>query len=425
MTMKSNPTSASHPSSTPKPDATESPSTPAQHHASAGRTNANRRPSTAVPIATAALVTSALLAGFASVGLLVPDLEVVDSATLSLSVFTRLFGETGTGVAALALGTLGVATSLALLLTQTRLATSTNAPRATYAGGATETATLNPLMRIAAVAMAVLSGIGLLGFGGIAVSGYLLATLLPLAALVGLVLLGTRRPVAAVVVGAVAIALAIAGTATGVAPIGRFFAEVGTAAADSWAPLTHAFVAISFTAAWGFVATRGIREGRFAGAVLRARVPITIAAAACALPYVIARISWLTPWPLFGSPQLLSEDPIVLLTGLALGTAMLIGAILTLGLISPWGERLPRWMGAFAGRPVAVQAAVVPALIVAALFTFGGFGLAIDGVLGAGPLGESSWTMGLILPFWLWGPLLALATWGYRMHREREAASVT
>ena len=30
-------------------------------------------------------------------------------------------------------------------------------------------------------------------------------------------------------------------------------------------------------------------------------------------------------------------------------------------------------------------------------------------------------TMWLVLPFWLWGPLLALATWGYAVHRREIA----
>lgn len=29
-------------------------------------------------------------------------------------------------------------------------------------------------------------------------------------------------------------------------------------------------------------------------------------------------------------------------------------------------------------------------------------------------------TTALVFPFWLWGPLLALATWGYALHRRTE-----
>ncbi|QEW03591.1 hypothetical protein [Microbacterium lushaniae] len=104
--------------------------------------------------------------------------------------------------------------------------------------------------------------------------------------------------------------------------------------------------------------------------------------------------------------------------GLALGAALALGGILTLGLILPWGERFPAWMGPLGGTPVPAWLAVTPALVVSALFTFGGVGLAVDSLRGLPPLGEASWTIALVLPFWLWGPLLALSTWGYALHRR-------
>ena len=99
-----------------------------------------------------------------------------------------------------------------------------------------------------------------------------------------------------------------------------------------------------------------------------------------------------------------------------LGAAMLTGAILTLGLVLPWGERAPRWVPAVGGRPVPVALAAVPAAVVATLFTAGGLQL-----LALTATGDLSIETALILPFWAWGPLLGLATWGYVRHRAASA----
>jgi hypothetical protein len=78
---------------------------------------------------------------------------------------------------------------------------------------------------------------------------------------------------------------------------------------------------------------------------------------------------------------------------------------------------VPRWVPRIGGRAVPVALAAVPAAIVAALFTAGGLQSLTLALTGAVPVGTV-----LILPFWAWGPLLGLATWGYVRHRA--AASV-
>lgn len=167
------------------------------------------------------------------------------------------------------------------------------------------------------------------------------------------------------------------------------------------------------------------QRGALARWVLRHRTPITVAAAACAVPYSIARASWLTPWPLLAPSDLdFAEDPGTLFTGLSLGAAMLAGGALTLGLILPWGRRFPRWMAGVGGRSVPIALVVVPASIVSALFTAGGIDLVLSvqaGALGNGSI-EQTLELILMFPFWLWGPLLALATWGYAMARKGSAA---
>ncbi|MBE7956376.1 hypothetical protein ABTZ44_12130 [Microbacterium oxydans] len=152
----------------------------------------------------------------------------------------------------------------------------------------------------------------------------------------------------------------------------------------------------------------------FAGFVHRHRIPITLIAAACALPYAIARASWLTPWPLFGgSTETFVEEPITRATGLMLGLGMLVGGLLTLGLILPWGARFPRFLAGVGGRAIPPALAIVPASVVSVLFTAAGGEFVF---MGTGDLGQTVYVM-FMLPFWLWGPLLGLAAWGYAMHR--------
>lgn len=166
-------------------------------------------------------------------------------------------------------------------------------------------------------------------------------------------------------------------------------------------------------------------RGAFADWVLRHRTALTVVAACCALPYSMARASWLTPWPLLAPSGIdFSAEPGTLFTGLSLGAAMLSGGLLTLGLIRPWGRRFPLWMAGLGGRPVPVALAVVPASIVAALFTVGGVDMllsVLDGTLGDRSIGQLLEVV-FVFPFWLWGPLLALATWGYAMSRSADAA---
>jgi hypothetical protein len=140
------------------------------------------------------------------------------------------------------------------------------------------------------------------------------------------------------------------------------------------------------------------RHNGFADAVLRHRRAITIIAAACALPYALSRMTWLTPWPLFGgSAEMFAADPSVRVLGLALGAGMLAGGVLTLGLILPWGERFPRFLAGVGGRAVPPALAIIPASLVSVLFTAAG------------------------IPFWLWGPLLGFATWAYALTRADAA----
>jgi hypothetical protein len=97
-------------------------------------------------------------------------------------------------------------------------------------------------------------------------------------------------------------------------------------------------------------------------------------------------------------------------------------ALLTLGLVRPWGEVVPRWVPVLAGRRVPPAAAVVPATVGGILLTliwaFALMGVAtgrLDEITGTG------WKVLLIscyLPALLWGPLLLWVTWHYHLRRR-------
>ncbi len=98
--------------------------------------------------------------------------------------------------------------------------------------------------------------------------------------------------------------------------------------------------------------------------------------------------------------------------------------LLTLGLIQPWGERVPPWVPFLGGRRVPVLAAVVPAALGAAALT----ALTVTAACGGwqeemraadAPKGWSAWIMTVCyLPMLAWGPLLGLVTVAYYRRRR-------
>ena len=271
-------------------------------------------------------------------------------------------------------------------------------------------------IRLAVVVIAALLALGAPG-GVIAAAGYCFALLVPVGIVVFVVLMVPRRPWIGV-----PLMLALV-TLIGIAVVSLKATELVPAVFGAlWEILPRVLLALAHLLGaaallvGAVVDTGGVR-GPFARGVLRHRVVITVAAAMCALPYVVARATWLTPWPLFGgSRELFGSQPQVLLTGLVLGLGMLFGGALTLGLVLPWGERFPRWLAGLGGRPVPPALVVVPASIVSVLFTVGGLELALGGLGGTTETTDVLLLMAMF-PFWLWGPLLGLATWAYATKR--------
>jgi hypothetical protein len=279
------------------------------------------------------------------------------------------------------------------------------------------------LIGVVGVTSGMLAAVGLIGLNGLAICGYVLAYGLPFGILALLVWAARARTARAVLtIAGVAVAVFLV---LGPTPSSALCHQFGGYVASDPIRFTSPLLLLLFSGAWVLIGAvlRLRTPGALGHFVLAHRVAITVAAACCALPYVLARLSWLTPWPLAGNPGDHAEDTLTLATGLVLGSGMLTGGILTLGLILPWGVRFPRWFGRTAGKQVPLSLAVIPASIIAILFTTAG----LDSLLlaGAGGIGVDVLVTALVFPFWLWGPLLALATWGYALHRRTEPKVLT
>lgn len=100
-------------------------------------------------------------------------------------------------------------------------------------------------------------------------------------------------------------------------------------------------------------------------------------------------------------------------------------ALLTIGLVRPWGEVLPDWVPMLGGRRIPSLAASVPAAVGAVLLTLL---WAMNPVLFTDlfhdPLepqgGWRTLMASCYLPLMLWGPLLGAVTWDYRRRTKLE-----
>ncbi|WP_245627831.1 hypothetical protein [Actinomadura oligospora] len=100
-------------------------------------------------------------------------------------------------------------------------------------------------------------------------------------------------------------------------------------------------------------------------------------------------------------------------------------AFLTVGLVSTWGERVPRWVPGLGGRRIPTLAAVVPAALGAAAVIW----ICAFGLFFSHPTEEfhqtfaHQWQLNLLIvsyvPLLAWGPLLAAVTIAYYRRRTR------
>lgn len=123
---------------------------------------------------------------------------------------------------------------------------------------------------------------------------------------------------------------------------------------------------------------------------------------------------------LYGAPGWIT--PYVIVLSLLAEAA----ALSTLGLVRPWGERLPTWVPGIGGRRIPVLAAVVPAATGALAITFINwtsatmwFGPENNGDPDA-PHGFAGFVMAAAYaPMLAWGPLLGAVTAAYYVRRRR------
>ena len=101
-------------------------------------------------------------------------------------------------------------------------------------------------------------------------------------------------------------------------------------------------------------------------------------------------------------------------------------ALLTLGLVRPWGERVPDWFPVIRGRRIPPMAVVVPAALGAlALAAIWGYAFRDFGSLDGIEYTHEAWRVLLVAcyaPLILWAPLLAAVTWAYWRRRRGEPA---
>ncbi|GIF73496.1 hypothetical protein Asi02nite_30140 [Asanoa siamensis] len=147
---------------------------------------------------------------------------------------------------------------------------------------------------------------------------------------------------------------------------------------------------------------------------------VTYVAAAVPAFYGLTRLAWAVGIPLGVEPATLDE-PDIALAATGLGGFALVGTVLTIGLLRPWGARFPRWLPGLGGRPVPVRLATVPAAAVALAVGAASASFLTDTealhLIAAGDLAV------LPMAFWpLWTVTLLLAAYAY--HRRRTASPV-
>jgi hypothetical protein len=291
--------------------------------------------------------------------------------------------------------------------------------------------------RLGAAALAATGAIEAVVFGlllqttqALVLAGYLLAFALPF--VLGVVVVGMVRRHR--VIRWPVLALAIVAVAGGVAAgllrsdaLGTLLDGLATGVGRAWPGLLLAMTGLAAALAWALVTVSLLGTSttgrRLTATVVRHRTVITVLAALGPVPYGLVRMTWLTPWPLF-VPATEALPPSTRLWGLLLGGAALLGGVLTIGLIRPWGERFPRWVPGAAGRPVPIAVAAVPGGLVAAVVTSAALPmimlLSVEPTeAGPGGMTATERLLALLLfPCWIWGPLLGLAVWGYVGHRR-------
>lgn len=146
-------------------------------------------------------------------------------------------------------------------------------------------------------------------------------------------------------------------------------------------------------------------------------------AVAVPLFYSFTRWSWALGFPLGISETVLQEgqETGIWIWGAGLGLVAAGGAVLTLGLIQPWGERFPRWMPGLADKLVPINLAVIPASLVSIIVASAGMMFIRLPLLDnkSELLAPGNWAAILPELLWpLWGIALGAAVYAYYLRRR-------
>lgn len=166
--------------------------------------------------------------------------------------------------------------------------------------------------------------------------------------------------------------------------------------------------------------------GRLSDLRLR-RASVALVAVAAAVPagYALTRLAWALGIPLGVTSEFLTEIRPIVYNGLGLALMALVGVVLTVGLLRPWGEVFPRRLPVIGGRRVPIGFAVNWALAVSVLVMMAGLFfvravLGQSGLTGAPTGADQQVAAWLPEMFWpLWSVALAGAALAYRERRLR------
>jgi hypothetical protein len=152
----------------------------------------------------------------------------------------------------------------------------------------------------------------------------------------------------------------------------------------------------------------------------------TVVAVVIPLLYAATRYAWALGLPIGVSESFLREGQEIGLwwAGAVLATLAVGGALLTLGLVMPWGETFPSWIPFVGGHRVPPALAIVPASIVTLLVTTAGLmfvrllltGRFSDAFVFAEDVGWIALAPELLWP--VWGVALGAAVLAYHLRRR-------
>jgi hypothetical protein len=278
------------------------------------------------------------------------------------------------------------------------------------------------------VAYAVVFGLLATDLSLLVTMGYSTAILGPPILFGYLVVASVHRPSLRWVVGGVA-AAAVAGAAAsgaGFSAFADFGRGLGEGLERSGISMLVSLVSFLGGTLWLLVVLRAAGVRRPQPAQVPYVVPsrdwgwwATVLAALCPLPYAVARMTWLTPWPTIIDADTLADQPAMRIFGLSLGFAAIGGAVLTVGLLRKWGSVYPGWVPIVGGRSVSPVWPTVLAVVVGAAVTVAGRSM-LQMTFTEDDVMSKAETM-LLLPFPVWGPLLIAAAIAY--YRRRTASA--